>query len=92
MPKRRQFTKRFACTNSGQARDIAYHLRDRRMVIWQECYDIATRAAQENRSLTDEEQGTWDGLQEAMSRVDKQIKAALETAKRLSQQSEGGAS
>ena len=44
------------------ASEVAKRLRDRRMNVWNEAKKLAEDAAQENRALTDGEQGTWDQL------------------------------
>jgi HK97 family phage major capsid protein len=52
------------------------------MNIWTEAKKIAEDAAQENRALTDEEQGRWDAHQEQMGKLDTRIRAVLDTEKR----------
>ena len=64
------------------ASEVAKRLRDQRMNIWNEAKSIAESAAEENRALTDEEQGKWDGLQEQMTKLDTRIRAVLDTEKR----------
>ena len=64
------------------ASEVAKRLRDRRMNIWNDAKAIAETAAEENRALTDEEQGRWDALQEEMGKMDTRIRAVLDTEKR----------
>jgi HK97 family phage major capsid protein len=64
------------------ASEVAKKLRDNRMNIWNEAKAIAEGAAQENRALTDEEQGKWDALQEQMGKLDTRIRAVLDTERR----------
>lgn len=64
------------------ASEVAKRLRDRRMNVWNDAKGIAETAAEENRSLTDEEQGRWDALQEEMTKLDTRIRAVLDTEKR----------
>lgn len=64
------------------ASEVAKRLRDRRQNVWNDAKKIAEDAAQENRSLTDEEQGKWDAMQEEMGKLDVRIRAVLDTEKR----------
>jgi HK97 family phage major capsid protein len=64
------------------ASEVAKRLRDRRMNVWNDAKGIAETAAEENRALTDEEQGRWDALQEEMGKLDTRIRAVLDTEKR----------
>ena len=64
------------------ASEVAKRLRDRRQNVWNDAKGIAEQAAQENRALTDEEQGRWDAMQEEMSKLDTRIRAVLDTEKR----------
>ena len=64
------------------ASEVAKRLRDRRMNVWNDAKGIAETAAEENRALTDEEQGRWDALQEEMTKLDTRIRAVLDTEKR----------
>ena len=52
------------------------------MNVWNDAKGIAENAAEENRALTDEEQGRWDALQEEMTKLDTRIRAVLDTEKR----------
>jgi HK97 family phage major capsid protein len=52
------------------------------MNVWNDAKGIAESAAEENRALTDEEQGRWDALQEEMTKLDTRIRAVLDTEKR----------
>jgi HK97 family phage major capsid protein len=62
--------------------EVAKRLRDRRLNVWEEAKGIAEKAAEENRSLSEEEQGRWDALQEEMQKLDVRIRAVLDTEKR----------
>src|SRR6516165_12279780 len=62
--------------------EVAKKLRDRRLGVWEECRGIAEKAAEENRALSEEEQGRWDALQEEMQKLDVRIRAVLDTEKR----------
>ena len=62
--------------------EVAKRLRDRRLSVWEEAKGIAEKAAEENRSLSEEEQGRWDALQEEMQKLDTRIRAVLDTEKR----------
>lgn len=64
------------------ASEVAKRLRDRRQNVWNEAKTIAESAAQENRALTDEEQGKWDAMQEEMGKLDTRIRAVLDTERR----------
>jgi HK97 family phage major capsid protein len=62
--------------------EVAKRLRDRRLNVWEEAKGIAEKAAEENRALSEEEQGRWDALQEEMQKLDVRIRAVLDTEKR----------
>jgi HK97 family phage major capsid protein len=62
--------------------EVAKRLRDRRLNVWEEAKGIAEKAAEENRALTEEEQGRWDAYQEEMGKLDTRIRAVLDTEKR----------
>jgi HK97 family phage major capsid protein len=64
------------------ASEVAKRLRDRRMNVWNDAKAIAESASEENRALTDEEQGRWDAYQEEMTKLDTRIRAVLDTEKR----------
>jgi HK97 family phage major capsid protein len=70
------------------ANEIAKRLRDRRLNVWEQAKGLADAAAEENRALTAEEQGTWDGLNEELDTLDKRIKAVLEQEERAKQADE----
>lgn len=57
-------------------------LRDRRLNVWEQAKGIAQRAVDENRSLSAEEQGQWDVLNEELDKLDVRIKSALEQEQR----------
>jgi HK97 family phage major capsid protein len=50
--------------------------------VWEEAKGIAEKAAEENRALSEEEQGRWDALQEEMGKLDTRIRAVLDTERR----------
>jgi len=62
--------------------DMVKTLRERRMHVWEECKAIADRASTENRALSPEEQGQWDGWNSELDALDKRIKAALDIEQR----------
>lgn len=62
--------------------DMVKSLRDRRNNVWEQAKELAERAAEENRAFSAEEQGTWDALNDELDKLDKRIKAALDTAAR----------
>jgi HK97 family phage major capsid protein len=70
------------------ASEVAKRLRDRRQNVWNDAKGIAESAAEENRALTDEEQGRWDAMQEEMGRLDTRIRAVLDTEKRAKEADE----
>ena len=70
------------------ASEVAKRLRDRRQNVWNEAKGIAESAAQENRALTDEEQGKWDAMQDEMQKLDVRIRAVLDTEKRAKEADE----
>src|SRR5439155_5117746 len=62
--------------------DIVKRLRDRRLSVWEESKAIASRSADENRNMSPEEQGQWDGLMSEMDALDTRIKSALDVEQR----------
>jgi len=62
--------------------DVVKRLRDRRANVWEQAKEIADRAAEENRTFTAEEQGTWDALDEELNKLDARIKSAMDTEQR----------
>ncbi len=62
--------------------EIVKRLRERRLNVWNQANEIVTRAVEENRALTSEEQGTWDVLNEEMDKLDTRIKSSLEQEQR----------
>ena len=70
------------------ASETAKRLRDRRQNVWNEAKAVAEGAAQENRALTDEEQGKWDAMQEEMGKLDVRIRAVLDTERRAKEADE----
>ncbi|MFD0902339.1 phage major capsid protein [Actinomadura sediminis] len=63
-------------------------LRERRANVWEEMKGIADRAADENRNFSAEEQGTWDGLNGELEKLDTRIKSALDVEERAKQADE----
>lgn len=61
---------------------IASTLRDRRLNVWEQAKAIATKASEEGRSFTPDEQGTWEALNEELDKLDTRIKAVLEQEQR----------
>jgi HK97 family phage major capsid protein len=57
-------------------------LRERRLQCWNEMKGIADKATEENRNLTPEEQGRWDGLNGELDALDKRIKSCLDQEQR----------
>lgn len=62
--------------------DVAKRLRDRRLNVWEQAKTLADAAAEENRTFSNEEQGTWDALNEELDKLDARIKAVLDQEKR----------
>ena len=62
--------------------EIIKRLRDRRLNVWENAKAIAERSVEENRTMSPEEQGQWDGLNAELDALDKRIKSALEVEKR----------
>ena len=57
-------------------------LKEEKGAIWERAQQIITDAKSENRSLTEEETGKYDGLLADMRKLDEQIKRAEETERR----------
>lgn len=68
--------------------EIVKRLRDRRANVWEQAKELADTAAEENRAFSSEEQGTWDGLNGELEKLDQRIKAALEVEERARQADE----
>ena len=64
------------------ASEVLKRLRDQRGNTWNEASALATKAADENRSFTPEEQGVWDGLNDELDQVDKRMKSLMATEQR----------
>jgi HK97 family phage major capsid protein len=62
--------------------DVVKRLRDRRANVWEQAKELADRAAEENRSFSAEEQGSWDAHNEELDKLDARIKSAMETEQR----------
>ena len=65
------------------ASDVAKTLRDRRQKAWHEAKEIlTTAAADENRSLTAEEDGKWTSLNSEIDQIDERLKSVLDAEQR----------
>lgn len=62
--------------------DMLNKLNERRNNVWNQAKELADAAADENRSLSAEEQGTWDALNEEINKLDARMKSAGEAEKR----------
>lgn len=57
-------------------------LNTRRNNVWEQMKALADAAANENRSFSAEEQGSWDVMNEELDKLDARMKSAMETEKR----------
>lgn len=57
-------------------------LNTRRNNVWEQMKALADAAADENRSFSAEEQGSWDVMNEELDKLDARMKSAMETEKR----------
>jgi len=57
-------------------------LNERRQNVWEQAKGLAETAADENRSLSAEEQGTWDALNEELNKLDARMKSAAAAEQR----------
>jgi len=62
--------------------DMLNKLDARRKNVWEQMKGLADTAADENRSFTAEEQGSWDVMNEELDKLDARMKSAMETEKR----------
>lgn len=62
--------------------DMLNKLNERRQNVWEQAKALADAAADENRSFSAEEQGTWDALNEELDKLDVRMKSAGEAEKR----------
>lgn len=62
--------------------DMLNKLNERRNNVWEQAKALADAAADENRSFSAEEQGTWDALNEELDKLDARMKSAAEAEKR----------
>jgi len=62
--------------------DMLNKLNERRQNVWNQAKELADAAADENRSFTAEEQGTWDSLNEELNKLDARMQSAGEAEKR----------
>jgi HK97 family phage major capsid protein len=66
--------------------EIAKRLRDRRLNVWNEARALADKAAEENRTFSAEEQGTWDAYNAELDKLDARIGAVIEQEQRSKDQ------
>ena len=64
------------------ASEVLKRLRDQRGNVWNEASALATKAADENRAFSAEEQGTWDAYNEELDQLDKRMKSLMATEQR----------
>lgn len=57
-------------------------LRERRAGVWDQAKALADSAADENRALSAEEQGSWDSMNAELDALDRRIKSMLEGEQR----------
>lgn len=62
--------------------EVAKRLRDRRLNVWNEARGYVETAAEENREMTAEEQGTWQRLMEELDSIDEKIGGVLKAEQR----------
>lgn len=64
------------------ASTVAEDLKNRRLNIWNEAKAIIEDAANENRDMTPEEQGRWEGRMVEIDKLDARLKGVLEAEQR----------
>jgi HK97 family phage major capsid protein len=62
--------------------EVVKRLRDRRLNVWEQAKAVLDRATDENRTLTADEQGQWDGHNAELTNLDIRIKSVLDTEQR----------
>src|SRR5258708_3847667 len=62
--------------------EVAKRLRDRRLNVWNEARAIVEKAAEENREMTPDEDGTWKRQMEELDKIDGQLGGVLTAEKR----------
>ena len=62
--------------------EVANRLRDRRLNVWNEARGYVEKAAEENREMTAEENGTWERLMEELDKIDEKIGGVLKAEQR----------
>lgn len=62
--------------------DLTKTLRERRLNVWEQAKAIASKSTEENRAMSPEEQGQWDGLNGELDALDKRIKATIDVEQR----------
>lgn len=62
--------------------DMLNKLNERRQNVWEQAKSLADAAADENRSFSAEEQGTWDALNEELDKLDARMKSAAAAEQR----------
>ena len=64
------------------ASTVAKSLQDRRLNMWNEARAIIEDAANENRDMTPEEQGRWEGRMAEIDKIDARLTGVLEAEQR----------
>jgi len=62
--------------------EVANRLKERRLNVWNEARGIVEGAAEANRDMTPEEQGTWEAMMGELDSIDARMKGVLEAEKR----------
>jgi HK97 family phage major capsid protein len=62
--------------------EVVKRLRDRRLNVWEQAKEVAERAAEENRAMSGDEQGSWDSLNAELDALDKRIKNVIDGEQR----------
>ena len=62
--------------------DIVKRLNDRRLTVLAEARSLAELSTEENRAMTAEEQGQWDGLNNELDQIEKRMRGMAEQEKR----------
>jgi HK97 family phage major capsid protein len=62
--------------------EVAKRLQDRRLNVWNEARSYVEKAAEENRDMSPDEQGTWERLMEEIDKIDGRLEGVLTAEKR----------
>ncbi|MFD5425215.1 phage major capsid protein [Streptomyces sp. NPDC127084] len=62
--------------------EVVKSLQERRMRVWEQAKALADSAADENRTFSGEEEGTWQSLNAELDALDKRIKAVIDGEQR----------